>query len=157
MSSRKQRRRRAKERRHEYEIVYVDQEGHEVEPPPEEVEKQAARDNGKPAAKPKTQSGAAKGGAKKGGGGTGAIRKVPPPSWQRVAKRGAVFAPFMFITLYLLGGTKHGLAPVVIQTVWLLLLFIPFSYLIDRMMYRRYLRNTGQLKEEPRKAKPKKS
>jgi hypothetical protein len=154
MSSRKQRRRRAKERRHEYEIVYVDQEGHEVEPPPEEIEKQAVSKNGKPTEKPKTK---AKTPAKKGGASTGAVRKVPAPSWQRVAKRGAVFAPFMFITLYLLGGTKHGLAPVVIQTVWLLLLFIPFSYLIDRMMYRRYLRNTGQLKEEPRKAKPKKS
>lgn len=153
MSSRKQRRRRAKERRHEYEIVYVDEEGQEVEPPPEEVQQPAARDNGKPAAKPKSKS---KAGVTKAGK-AGAVRPVSAPSWQRVAKRAAIFAPFMFITLYLLGGTKHGYAPVVIQTVWLLLLFIPFSYLIDRMMYRRYLRQTGQLKEEPRKAKAKKS
>ncbi|SRR6266487_3648225 len=150
MSSRKQRRRRAKERRHEYEIVYVDDEGHEVEPPPEELEQPVARDNGTPAAKSKPKTGAKKGTK------AGAARQVPPPSWQRVAKRGSIFAPFMFVTLYLLGGTKHGLAPVVIQTVWLLMLFIPFSYLIDRMMYRRYLRQTGQLQEEPR-AKPKKS
>jgi hypothetical protein len=152
MSSRKQRRRRAKERRHEYEIVYVDEEGREVDPPPEEVEQRTARDNGKPAAKPTSKPA----GTKKGGK-AGAVRSVPPPSWQRVAKRGAIFAPFMFITLYLLTGTKNGFAPIVLQTVWLLLLFIPFSYLIDRMMYRRYLRQTGQLKEEPRKAKAKKS
>src|SRR5436190_15270542 len=151
MPSRKQRRRRAKERRHDYEIVYVDEEGQEVEPPPEEVKPPVARDNGNRAPKSKPRSGAKKGTAR-----AGAARQVPPPSWQRVAKRGSIFAPFMFVTLYLLGGTKHGLAPVVIQTVWLLLLFVPFSYLIDRMMYRRYLRQTGQLQEEPR-AKPKKS
>ena len=154
MPSRKQRRRRAKERRHEYEIVYVDEEGREVEPPPEEVEHRAARENGKPAAasrpKSKPKSGA-KGGAK-----AGSVRPVPPPSWQRVAKRGAIFAPFMFITLYLLTGKKNGFAPIVIQTVWLLLLFIPFSYLVDRMMHRRYLRQTGQLPDQPR-AKTKKS
>jgi hypothetical protein len=33
MSSRKQRRRRAKERRHDYEYVYLDEEGNETEPP----------------------------------------------------------------------------------------------------------------------------
>jgi Flp pilus assembly protein TadB len=144
MPSRKQRRRRAKERRHEYEIVYVDEEGHEVEAPPEEVERRAARDNGKPAAKP-----APKGGAKKATKG-GSVRAVPPPSWQRVAKRGAVFAPFMAVTLYLLGIRSWT---VLVQTVWLLLLFIPFSYLVDRMMYRRYLRQTGQLRDEPRAKK----
>jgi hypothetical protein len=151
MSSRKQRRRRAKERRHEYEIVYVDEEGQEVEPPPEEVEQRAARDNGKPASKPKPKAGAKKGAAK-----PGAARQVPPPSWQRVGKRASIFAPFMFVTLYLLGGGGKHLSAVVIQTVWLLLLFVPFSYLIDRMMYRRYLKQTGQLQEEPR-AKAKKS
>lgn len=148
MPSRKQRRRRAKERRHEYEIVYVDEEGREVEPPPEEVEQRPARDNGKPAAKAKPKAGAKKG-TKAGG-----ARPVPPPSWQRVAKRAAIFAPFMAVTLYLLGGRSWA---VLVQTVWLLLLFIPFSYLVDRMMYRRYLRQTGQLKEEPRKARAKKS
>ena len=152
MSSRKQRRRRAKERRHEYEIVYVDEEGQEVEPPPEEVEQKAARDNGKPAAKPKSKP---KAGSNKAATKAG-VRQVPAPSWQRVAKRGAIFAPFMFITLYLLSGTKNGLAPVFVQTVWLLLLFIPFSYLVDRMMYRRYLRQIGKLPDQPR-AKTKKS
>lgn len=150
MPSRKQRRRRAKERRHEYEIVYVDEEGREVEPPPEEVEQRPARDNGKPVAKSKPKAGAKKGTKARGGG----VRQVPPPSWQRVAKRGAIFAPFMAVTLYLLGGRSWA---VLVQTVWLLLLFIPFSYLVDRMMYRRYLRQTGQLKEEPRKAKANKS
>jgi len=30
------------------------------------------------------------------------------------------------------------------QTIYLLVMFIPFSYLLDRMMYRRFLRQSGQ-------------
>src|SRR5437870_948681 len=107
MPSRKQRRRRAKERRHEYEYVYVDEEGKEVEPSPEDLERPAARDNGKAAARPK---GSGKKTAPKSR--AGAVRTVPPPSWQRVAKRGAIFAPFMLITIYLIGGKKQGWGPV---------------------------------------------
>jgi hypothetical protein len=146
MPSRKQRRRRAKDRRHEYEIVYVDEEGREIDPPPEAVERKAARDNGKAAAAPKPRAGAKK--AK-----SGTVRPVPPPSWQRVAKRGAIFAPFMAISIYLIGGSKHGWGPVLYETAWLLLLFIPFSYMVDRTMHRRYLRQIGQL-PQPRAKKP---
>jgi len=145
MPSRKQRRRRAKERRHEYEIVYVDEEGQEVEPPPEQLERKASRDNGKAAAKAPAKRAGTK-------SGTRPTRTVPAPSWQRVAKRGAIFGPFMLITIYLIGGKKQGWPAVIFQTAWLLVLFIPFSYMVDRAMYRRYLKQTGQL-PEPRAKK----
>lgn len=147
MPSKKQRRRRAKDRRHEYEYVYVDDAGHEVEPDPAEVE----------AASPKERKKAvpAKATARQTGGKQtqrGAVRPVPPPNWRRVAKRGAIFAPFMFLAISLLGRKLTWQAKI-IETLWLLLLFIPFSYLIDRMMYRRYLRQTGQAPAPQRPAR----
>jgi hypothetical protein len=42
-------------------------------------------------------------------------------------------------------------ASVVVQTLVLLGFFLPFSYLMDSLMYRTYLRRTGQSgKSEPR-------
>jgi len=146
MPSRKQRRRRQKDRRHEYEYVYVDEEGHELDPDEVEIEEEkpaakGARGNGtatRTATKPKqsARKGAAKQPAKN-------IRPVPPPSWKRVLKRGAIFAPFMLLAITLLGRGLSWPARI-LETVWLLVLFVPFSYLIDRMMYRRYLRQIGQ-------------
>lgn len=141
MPSRKQRRRRAKERRHEYEYVYVDEEGREVEPPPEEA---AARRDGKSSAKAAAKARPKASGRRPA---SGSARVVPPPSWSRVLKRGALFAPFMLITLYLLGGRKQGVG-IFVPMIYLLILFIPFSYLVDRAMYRRYLRQTGQVPDQ---------
>jgi hypothetical protein len=146
MPSRKQRRRRDKERRHEYEYVYVDDEGHEVdaaevETDDEQPAPKPARANGAATkAKPKTapaKKGSAKAAAKAN------VRPVSPPSWRRVAKRGAIFAPFMLLAITLLGRGLTWPARI-LETIWLLVLFVPFSYLIDRMMYRRYLRQIGQ-------------
>ena len=137
MPSKKQRRKRQKERRHEYEYVYVDEEGHEVEPPPEEAEpRRSGKKNGKAVAKTKSSG---------RGRPQRPARAVPPPSWRRALKRGGIFAPFMLLTLYLLGGKKSGWGPVIIQTAYLLVLFVPFSYLVDRAMHRRDLKQTGQL------------
>ena len=47
MPTRKQRRRRLKELRHDYEYVYVDEEGREVEVDPAELEQASPRRNGK--------------------------------------------------------------------------------------------------------------
>jgi hypothetical protein len=126
--SRKQRRRRQKERRHEYEYVYVDERGDEVEVDPAEIEKPAPSP-----AKPKPKPEAAQ--FRRG-------REVPPPSWRRVAKRGLIFAPFMFITLLLLDrGQSYDL--LAINTVVLLAFFLPFSYVLDTVMYRVYLKRGG--------------
>jgi hypothetical protein len=126
--SRKQRRRRQKERRHEYEYVYVDESGEEVEVDPAEIEKPVSSP-AKPKAKPEA--------APFRGG-----REVPPPSWRRVAKRGLIFAPFMFITLLLLEGWRFS-PSLVGSTVVLLAFFLPFSYVLDTVMYRVYVRRGG--------------
>jgi hypothetical protein len=150
MPSRKQRRRRQKERRHDYEYVYVDDEGHELDPAEVEVEeeedKPAKRSpNGASPAKTKPKASPAKKGSAKSKAAASNVRPVPPPSWRRVAKRGLIFAPFMLLAIALLGRGLSWPARI-LETVWLLVLFVPFSYLIDRMMYRRYLRQIG---EEP--------
>ena len=149
MPSRKQRRRREKDRRHEYEYVYVDEEGHEVDA--SEVEEIEEEKPAKPArasatstattSKPKTT----KKGTAKSKAAAANIRPVPPPSWRRVAKRGLIFAPFMLLAITLLGRGLSWPARI-LETLWLIVLFVPFSYMIDRMMYRRYLRQIG---EEP--------
>ena len=133
MASRKQRRRRQKERRHEYEYVYVDEQGEEVEVDPADLEETPApRSRPKSDPKPKQrQSAPFRGG-----------REVPPPSWRRVAKRGFIFAPFMFITLLLLDrGQSYDL--LAINTVVLLAFFLPFSYVLDTLMYRVYVKRGG--------------
>src|SRR5437588_337288 len=94
MPSRKQRRRRQKGRRHEWEYVYVDDEGQEVAV--EEVEQP------KPRLDPRAASTAAKGVSPKAKARppqSGTARKVPAPSWERVFKRAAIFAPVMLVAI----------------------------------------------------------
>jgi hypothetical protein len=133
MPSRKQRRRRQKERRHEYEYVYVDEQGQQVA-----VEEPEAR-------APSTNGARAETGARARGDGRApkaSSRKIDPPSWRRVAKRTLIFAPLMFVTIALLD-RSIGIAGQLVLTLQMLLLFIPFSYLMDRLLYRRYVRQTG--------------
>ncbi|HEV2712438.1 MAG TPA: hypothetical protein VGU26_05010 [Gaiellaceae bacterium] len=129
MPSRKQRRRRAKARRHEWEEVWVDDEGNEIEPPSDEA--QPSR-NDKRARSP--------------AGRQGGMRQVQPPSWRRVAKRGLIFAPLMFLTVSFL---SSGLttSQTVLQTVFLLAFFLPFSYAMDALMYRMYIRRGGAIRK----------
>jgi hypothetical protein len=136
MPTRKQRRRQVKSRRHEYEYVWVDDEGREVEVDPSEL----------PEAK--TVAGAAKPARDRSGR---PVRKIEPPSWARVGKRALIFAPFMFVVVWILRPQGAPAASVVVQTVVLLGFFLPFSYLMDSLMYRAYLRRTGQTgKSSPR-------
>ena len=130
MASRKQRRRRQKERRHEYEYVYVDEQGQEVEVDPEEIEELPAS-RPTPKSRPKRQSAPPR-----------SRREVPPPSWRRVGKRGLIFAPLMFITLLLLN-QNQSYDLLVVNTAVLLAFFLPFSYVLDSLMYRMYLRRAG--------------
>lgn len=134
MPSRKQRRRREKERRHEYEYVYVDGEGHELDVDPDEAR------TAKPGRKP----------ARSGGNGRASTpvrgrsgRNIEPPSWSRAIKRSAIFAPFMFLTIALLN-RGSALSASVLVTLWMLTIFVPFTYLIDRTMYRRFGSQRGE-------------
>jgi len=136
VATRKQRRRREKEKRHEYEIVYLDDDGNEVEP--DEVD---TRDPAKRSASPKGKSS----GASRTSGSSGRRGRTPqPPSWRRVAKRGAIFAPLFIATVLLLGGKRMTLAGAVFQTMILLVLFVPFSYFLDSLMYRSYQKKLGR-------------
>ena len=124
MPSRKQRRRRAKERRHEWEEVWVDEEGNEVESPSDE---DAPPATAKRSAAAPRQSG---------------MRNVQPPSWRRVAKRGLIFAPLMFLTVSFLSGNLT-IGQRLINTAFLLAFFLPFSYAMDALMYRLYKKRAG--------------
>jgi hypothetical protein len=112
--TRKQRRRQQKLRRHEWEEVYLDEEGNEVEPPPDE--EQPRRETRRAATRQ-------------------APRGVQPPSWRRVGKRALIFAPLMFVVIAIL---EPGLPlyAKVWNSLFLVLLFLPFSYLVDAMTYR---------------------
>jgi hypothetical protein len=146
--TRKQRRRQAKERRHEYEYVFVDEEGNEVEVESEEdapADKPRATKTGPTSAK-KPQSRSRQPAAARGG------RKIDPPSWQRVFRRAAIFAPVMLVVIYLLD--KNAGAPaILLQLVVLLGLFLPFSYYMDTIMYRQYRKRIGD-PLPPRERKP---
>jgi hypothetical protein len=140
MPTRKQRRRRQKSLRHEWEYVYVDEEGHEVEVDPDELEQskderpkakqQADRRNGRPAqAKQRT-------------------RRVPqPPSWRRAAKRAALLgALFVVVFAFGLGGkNSNPLSAVLIGLIYATA-FVPLQYFIDKVTYRAYLKRQATSK-----------
>jgi hypothetical protein len=140
MPTRKQRRRRQKEQRHEYEIVYVDDEGREVEP--EEAKPREDRRNGKRGEKRPAQ---------KGRGGR-PIKEVQPPSWSRVVKRALIFGPLIFIAFSLINSSQPILSRLGVAVVYTAF-FVPFMYRMDRAMYRAYLRRSGQA---PTRSSPKK-
>ena len=123
MANQKQRRRRAKEKRHDYELVEIDEEGNETILSASELRTseptKAKQSSGKSSTKPP--------------------RGTPqPPSWPRVAKRGLLFAPIFLATVLLLSGGKLNFAGAVIQTILLLVVFVPFSYFMDRVMWRSH-------------------
>jgi hypothetical protein len=131
MPTRKQRRREQKLRRHEWEEVYVDAEGREVSPD----EADAPTRNGHSAERKKPQGkGKAPAGQRQRG------RGVQPPSWRRVLKRGMIFAPLMFVTVHLIAGDELTTTGKLTQTAFLLIVFLPFSYLMDTVTYRMWER-----------------
>lgn len=131
MATQKQRRRRAKEKRHEYDLVEIDAEGNETVLSASAL-KQDEPKSAKKGAKPSRRS----------------SRGVPqPPAWGRVAKRGGMFAPIFLAVVLLLGGGKVSFAGAVLNTVFLLIVFIPFSYFMDHLVWRSYVkRNPGAAK-----------
>lgn len=122
MPTRKQRRRRAKEHRHEY--VWEDDEGNELDPSelstrePATTRRTPAR-QGRPAREPQA------------------------PSWRRTLKRGLIFAPIMFVTVTLLSGGLT-LEQQITQTALIVAIFIPFSYLLDGVFWRSYKRRAAR-------------
>ena len=118
MPTRKQRRRRAKELRHEY--VWEDEEGNELEP--SEARASALRRE-----RPERRTG----------------REPQEPSLQRTLKRALVFAPIMLVTVMLLS-SNLTLWQQVFQTLVLVAIFIPFSHFLDRVFWRSYQRRLAR-------------
>jgi hypothetical protein len=133
MPTRKQRRRAQKERRHEYETVWVDSEGNELEEPPEELAATPDKRNG---AKP-TPS--AKATQQRGGR---PVKVPPPPSWQRAAKRAGIIGAVIFVFIYFAGtrNGSHSPASAILLAMVYTALFIPFQYMLDRFSYNRWQR-----------------
>ena len=124
MATKKQRRRRAKEHRHDY--VWVDGEGNEIDAPPETTSDKSA---------PRTRSGR---------------REPQAPSWQRTFKRGAIFAPIMFATVLLLS-PGLPLTQKLANTLLIVGIFVPFSYFLDRLFYRSAQRRAARQQSDGRR------
>ena len=117
MATKKQRRRRAKEQRHDY--VWVDDEGHELD-----------RESVRAESSSPVRS-------------TRGKREPQAPSWMRTFKRAGIFAPIMFGTVLLL--SPHlATTTKITQTLLIVVIFIPFSYFVDRFLYRSFLRREAR-------------
>ena len=130
MPSKKVRRRRQKLQRHEYEYVLETDEGEEIplERPPERekgAEGRTARASG-----PIDRRG----------------RPVPKPTFQRSLRRTAIFAPLIFLFLYInpLGGEDVGPGAALVSSLFILAFFLPFSYFVDRLIYNALIRRQGR-------------
>jgi hypothetical protein len=133
MPTRKQRRRRQKELRHEYEYVYVDEEGRELEVDPDEADDRSRRRNGKRDTKRPAQK------SRQGR----PVRPVAPPSWRRVGKRALLFGPLIFVAFSAINSGQPIVGRLAVSAIYTAF-FVPLMYLMDRAMYRSYLRRTGQ-------------
>jgi hypothetical protein len=129
MPSRKQRRRREKLQRHEYEYVIENEEGEEVvverSPEPAKDGKASASST------PRDRRG----------------REIPKPSLGRVLRRTAIFGPLILVVVWLTSGKDASTAAKVYSAVVLLAFFIPFSYLVDVFMYRTIGRRQQRARE----------
>ena len=136
MASKKQRRRREKELRHEYEYVYIDEEGKEVEVEPspssrkEKERRPAASSNGRRSAQQ---------------------RPVQPPSWAYLRKQAVIFFFIIFVAFAVL---NRSIPTAALMAVVYTAIMLPLMWMTQRMIYRSYLRRTGQL-PPPRERKSK--
>ena len=130
MPNRKQRRRRAKDFRHDMRVFEVDAEGNEV--PLAELRTSEER---KPKAERKQQQPRTKSGR--------VLREPPQPSWQRALRRGGVMGGLMLVAfIFILRGGP--LPQRIMIGVFYGLAFIPLTYWIDRTAYRTYQRRLAK-------------
>jgi len=132
MPTRKQRRRRDKDFRHDVRVFELDEEGNEV--PIAELRERAPRRE--PAAKQKGKQPQKRGSSR-------IVREPPQPSWQRAFRRGGVMGALMLVAFLFL--FKN--APIGLRLAWGLfyaLAFIPLTYFIDRTAYRTFQRRQAK-------------
>ncbi|MBA3475158.1 MAG: hypothetical protein H0T10_00200 [Actinobacteria bacterium] len=128
MPSKKQIRRQQKLKRHEYEEVYVDEEGRELDP--EEAEELIGAPVSPRAARAAKTPPAARG-----------TRVIEAPSLRRTLRRGLLFFPLMLLVVFLISPELSTTAKIV-NTLVLMAFFLPFSYFMDTMVFRSYQRRT---------------
>jgi len=133
MPTRKQRRRREKTFRHEYETIVLDEEGNEH--PVDREQERAAREE-RERQRTKEKAPPAKRGGRLG-------REPQPPSWRRALRRGGLMGAVIFVAFVfvLKGGspTSRALVAVVYGIA-----FIPLTYWVDRFAYRSYQRRLAR-------------
>ena len=138
MPTRKQRRRREKDFRHDVRVFEVDDEGNEV--PISELREKAP-------AKPKPAANGAKTAVK---GRARPAREVPPPSWERALKRGGLMGGLMlllFVFVFKSGGPVQRIGIGIFYAI----AFVPLTYFIDRTAYRTYQRRLERASEPKKK------
>jgi hypothetical protein len=134
--SRKQRRRRAKLQRHEYEYVVETEEGEVPLERPRETKdgREGGRDGERAAGAVVDRRG----------------RAAQKPTMARVLRRAAIFAPIMAIFVYIVNGDELSPVAVAVNTLILIAFFIPFSYLVDTLVYRTISRRAERERTERR-------
>lgn len=125
VATKRQRRRREKLHRHEYELVELDESGAE-----------------RPVKPAKEKDGRATPGKVVDHRG----RVIPEPSLQRSLKRTAILAPILAVLIFATGSDISTGAKI-LNILVLLLIFLPMTYLMDRVLYNRVLRRQGQNKQ----------
>ena len=136
MPTRKQRRRRSKDFRHDVRVFEIDEEGNEV--PIAELRQhdkpKANAAKGKQKQQPRDKKGRP-------------VKAVPPPSWERAFKRGGLMGGLMLVAFLFL--FKN--AAIELRIAWGLfyaLAFIPLTYWIDRTAFRTYQRRVARQDEK---------
>lgn len=137
MPSRKQRRRRQKLQRHEYEYVIETEDGEVPVESPRDLEQvnRGGQNGRKDAREPKLVD-------RRG-------RPVQKPTLSRVLRRAAIFAPLLVVFVYFMSGDSLSTAGIVANAVILLAFFIPFSYMVDMLVYRSLVRRHARDKKTP--------
>lgn len=131
MPTRKQRRRNQKARRHEYEYVFLDEDGHEV--PVDSSQLRAEKSDQRDSKRRKT----GKSGQTQSGAGARGRRQIEPPSWRRSARRAVIFGPVLVVAMMLFN-RNQPLQQQLFPAVFLIAFFIPFSYFTDSLAYRMF-------------------
>ncbi len=144
MPTKKQRRRREKTFRHEYETVLLDSDGNEIAVDPEELR---AEREAKQKDRAAGEAGCRQGARRSPLAPARAIREPPLPSWRRAIKRGGTMGGLMlvaFIFIFKSGPLPQRLA----IGLFYGLAFIPLTFWIDRTAYRTYERRLAKAAEK---------
>jgi len=173
MPTRKQRRRRDKDFRHDVRVYEVDEDGNEIpiaalrareeasDPPAKgrfqrgssagSLKGSGSKGSGSKGSGSKgsaSKGSASRGGRAKGSGSKGRVVREPPqPSWRRAVRRGGVMGAAMLLAFLFLFKSS----PIGLRVVWGLfyaVAFIPLTYWIDRTAYRTYQRRLAKQSEK---------